>query len=45
MEQKVDEAMVAVGDEEGLKKLIENDDLSDSDDNELDDTGKCQRLM
>lgn len=36
MEQKVDEAMVAVGDETGLKKLIGGD-LSDTDSSD-DDT-------
>ncbi|VBB32557.1 unnamed protein product [Acanthocheilonema viteae] len=36
MEQKVDEAMVAVGDEIGLKKLI-GDDFSDSDSSDVDD--------
>ncbi|EFO21187.1 hypothetical protein LOAG_07303 [Loa loa] len=39
MEQKVDEAMVAVGDETGLKKLI-GDDFSDTDSSDLDDTTK-----
>uniref|UniRef100_A0A915PGQ8 Transcription initiation factor IIF subunit alpha n=1 Tax=Setaria digitata TaxID=48799 RepID=A0A915PGQ8_9BILA len=39
MEQKVDEAMVAVGDETGLKKLI-GDDLSDTDSSDVDDTTK-----
>lgn len=37
MEQKVDEAMVAVGDETGLKKMI-GDDLSDTDSSDMDDT-------
>lgn len=37
MEQKVDEAMVAVGDETGLKKLI-GDDFSDADSSDVDDT-------
>uniref|UniRef100_A0A915AK06 Transcription initiation factor IIF subunit alpha n=1 Tax=Parascaris univalens TaxID=6257 RepID=A0A915AK06_PARUN len=36
MEQKVDEALVAVGDEEGLKKMIESD-LSDTESSEDDD--------
>ncbi|MCP9263682.1 hypothetical protein DINM_007066 [Dirofilaria immitis] len=35
MEQKVDEAMVAVGDETGLKKLI-GDDFSDTDSSDVD---------
>ncbi|OZC07518.1 hypothetical protein X798_05448 [Onchocerca flexuosa] len=39
MEQKVDEAMVAVGDETGLKKLI-GDDFSDTDSSDVDDTTK-----
>ncbi|KAK6103989.1 Transcription initiation factor IIF alpha subunit (TFIIF-alpha) family protein [Brugia pahangi] len=39
MEQKVDEAMVAVGDETGLKKLI-GDDFSDTDSSDMDDTTK-----
>uniref|UniRef100_A0A9J2P5N0 Transcription initiation factor IIF subunit alpha n=1 Tax=Ascaris lumbricoides TaxID=6252 RepID=A0A9J2P5N0_ASCLU len=40
MEQKVDEALVAVGDEEGLKKMIESD-LSDTESSEdEDDTTK-----
>uniref|UniRef100_A0A0R3S669 Transcription initiation factor IIF subunit alpha n=1 Tax=Elaeophora elaphi TaxID=1147741 RepID=A0A0R3S669_9BILA len=39
MEQKVDEAMVAVGDEAGLKKLI-GDDFSDTDSSDVDDTTK-----
>lgn len=36
MEQKVDEALVAVGDEEGLKKMIESD-LSDTESSEDED--------
>lgn len=36
MEQKVDEAMVAVGDETGLKKLIGGD-LSDTDSSDEED--------
>ncbi|VDK84110.1 unnamed protein product [Litomosoides sigmodontis] len=39
MEQKVDEAMVAVGDETGLKKLI-GDDFSDTDSSDVDDITK-----
>ena len=37
MEQKVDEAMVAVGDETGLKKLI-GDELSDSETSDEEDS-------
>lgn len=40
MEQKVDEAMVAVGDETGLKKLI-GDDFSDTDSSDVDDISTC----
>lgn len=36
MEQNVDEALVEVGDEEGLKKMIESD-FSDSEQSEDDD--------
>ncbi|CAG9535839.1 unnamed protein product [Cercopithifilaria johnstoni] len=39
MEQKVDEAMVAVGDETGLKKLI-GDEFSDTDSSDVDDITK-----
>ena len=39
MEQKVDEAMVAVGDETGLKKLIGGD-LTDSDSSDEEDDSK-----
>lgn len=40
MEQKVDEAMVAVGDETGLRKLIGSDDFSDSASSDDDDPSK-----
>lgn len=43
MEQKVDEAMVAVGDEVGLKRMI-GDDLSDSENSDVDDISTCAAI-
>ncbi|KAM3718453.1 General transcription factor IIF subunit [Dirofilaria immitis] len=44
MEQKVDEAMVAVGDETGLKKLI-GDDFSDTDSSDVDGSSTAKKLF